>query len=99
VNSIQIRSGALSKPELAALSTPTADGLPVLPLTVETPPKMYVGKLDNQLIFNWSLSSAGYTLESTADLIAGPWTAVTGVVNNSKAVTIGPGMQFFRLKK
>jgi hypothetical protein len=99
VNSIQIRSGALSKAELAALGTPTADGLSVLPMAVVGPATMSVGRLGNQLIFNWPLSLSGFVLESTSDVVAGPWTAVPDVANNSKTVTIGPGMQFFRLRK
>ncbi len=98
VNSIQIRSGALSKAELASLGTPTASGIPLV-LTVSAPPVVSVGKLGNQLVFSWAQSATGYTLESTSNLVSGPWTAVPGVVNNSKTVTVGSGMQFFRLRK
>src|SRR5436190_3744655 len=42
VDSIQIRSGALSKAELAALGAPTGSGIPVA-INVETPPKIHIG--------------------------------------------------------
>ena len=97
VNSVQIRSGALSKPELAALSTPTASGIPVY-INVEVSPTITIGKVNNQFVMIWPLSVTGYTLKS-ASAITGPWTTVPGVVNNSVAVTIAPGNQFFQLVK
>ena len=97
VNSIQIRAGALSKPELAALSTPTASGIPIV-LGVETPPSISIGKVDNQFVLIWPLSATGYTLRG-APTITGPWTDVAGVVNNSVALTLGSGNQFFQLVK
>ncbi len=98
VNSIQIRNGALSKAELAALSTPTANGIPVY-IPVEKPPEICFGKIGNQLTLIWPLSATGYTLKS-APTVNGPFTTtVPGVVNNSVVVTVGAGNQFFRLEK
>ena len=96
-NSIQIRNGALSKAELAALSTPTAGGIPVRRLA-EPPVRLCWGKIGNDLTFIWPLSATGYTLNAAAS-IDGPWTPVTGVVNNSVVVPIAPGNLFFRLVK
>jgi len=96
-NSIQIRSGALSKAELAALSTPGAGGIPVGRLA-EPPVRLCWGKIGNDLTFIWPLSATGYTL-SAASTIDGPWTPVAGVVNNSVVVPIAPGNLFFRLEK
>ena len=97
VNSIQIRDGALSKPELAALSTPTASGIPVH-IPVEPPVRLCFGRIGNGLTLIWPLSATGYTLKS-APAITGPWTAVPGVANNSVVVTVAPGNSFFRLEK
>ena len=98
VKSIQVRNGALSKAELAALSTPTANGIPVY-IPVEQPPELCFGKIGNQMTLIWPLSATGYTLESSASLGSPNWTTVSGVANNSVVVTVGAGNQFFRLKK
>jgi hypothetical protein len=98
VNSIQIRDGALSKAELAALGAPTTNGIPVH-IPVETPPLLCFGKVGNGLSLIWPLSATGYTLKSTPSLSNPVWTDVPGVANNSVVVTIGPGNQFFRLVK
>jgi hypothetical protein len=98
VDSIQIRSGALSKAELAALSTPSGAGLPVF-INVETGPAMCLGVINHQFVLNWPLSATSYTLETTTALASGIWTPVTGVVNNSKVIPIGSGNAFFRLRK
>jgi hypothetical protein len=98
VNSIQIRNGALSKAELAALSTPTTNGIPVY-IPVEQPPELCFGKIGNQLTLIWPLSATGYTLKSAPSLSSPIWTAVPGVLNKSVVVTIGPGNEFFRLEK
>ena len=97
VNSIQIRDGALSKAELAALSTPSSNGIPVK-ISVVTAVSLCWGKIGNQLTFNWPLSATGWTLKS-APTVSGPWTAVPGVVNNSVVVAIAPGNKFFRLER
>ena len=97
VNSVQIRSRALSKPELAVLGAPTASGIPVN-INVEVSPTLTIGKVNNQFVMIWPLSATGYTLKSATSL-SGSWTAVPGVVNNSVVVTIGSGNKFFRLEK
>lgn len=97
-NSIQIRSGALSKPELAALGAPAAGGIPVH-IAVETGPAISIGMVNQQFVLNWALSATGYTLESASDIASGNWSPVSGVANNSKVVPLTAGNQFFRLKK
>jgi hypothetical protein len=98
VNSIQIRNGALSKAELAALGAPSTNGIPVY-IPVTQPPKISYQKVGNQMTLTWPVSATGYTLKSSAT-VGGPYTtAVPGVVNNSAVVTVGAGSQFFRLEK
>ena len=96
VDSIQIRSGALSRSELASLSVPTGTGIPG---AVAGGPRICLGVMAGQFVLNWPLTSTGYTLESTSSLAAGPWTPVAGVVNNSVVVPVGTGNTFFRLRK
>ena len=98
VNSIQIRDGALSKAELAALGAPTINGIPVH-IPVEVPPALTFGKIGNGLTLIWPLSATGYTLKSSPSVSGPVWTTVPGVANNSVVITIGPGNQFFRLEK
>ena len=53
----------------------------------------------NQLTISWPADATGFTLEN-ADSLANPaWSQVSGVVNNSVTVPVGPGNKFFRLKK
>jgi hypothetical protein len=98
VNSIQIRDGALSKAELAALGAPTTNGIPVH-IPVETPVALCFGKIGDSLTLIWPLSATGYTLKSTPSLSSPVWTVVPGVANNSVVVTVGTGNAFFRLEK
>jgi hypothetical protein len=98
VNSIQIRDGALSKAELAALGAPTTNGIPVH-IPVEVPPALTFGKIGSGLTLIWPLSATGYTLKSSPSLSSPVWTPVSGVVNNSVVVPVGPGNAFFRLEK
>jgi hypothetical protein len=98
INSIQIRAGALTKPELAALSVPAPGGIPVN-IPVEVGPRICFGVVSSQLVLNWPLNANGYTLESSPTLTPASWTPVTGVVNNSKVLPIGTGNAFFRLRK
>jgi hypothetical protein len=61
VNSIQIRAGALSKPELESLGKPDGNPIP-LALTVQappTPPSLSVTQSGNQLTITWP-ADAGY---------------------------------------
>jgi len=98
VDSIQIRSGALSKAELTALGPSSGTGIPVF-IQAEIGPAIHYGRCGNVLVLTWPLSSTGYTLESSTTLATGSWTPVPGVANNSISLTIGPGKLFFRLKK
>ncbi len=99
VNSIQIRNGALSKAELAALGSPSSNGIPVY-IPVEQSPKLCFGKIGNEMTLIWPLSSTGFTLKSSPSLSSPVWTAVPGVVNNSVVVPVATaGNKFFRLEK
>ena len=97
VKTVQIRSGKMSNSDIIALGAPSGTGMP---LTVSPPPPSInmMPNVGGKLILLWPLSVSGFTLESSSTVTAG-WTAVPGVVNNAIEVTIGPGNQFFRLKK
>jgi hypothetical protein len=100
VNSIQIRSGALSRAEMEALGGPQASGIPVV-VPLEKPPRLCLGRSGNQLSLVWSLEAQGYTLETTQNLAANPvqWEAVPDTAHNAAIVEIGAGNRFFRLRK
>ena len=100
VNSIQIHSRPLSNAEMQALGGPQPEGIPAV-ISVETPPRLAVGKLENRFILLWPTSVSGYTLQSspTLDPATANWTAVAGAENNYASVTLGPGNTFFRLIK
>ena len=98
VDSVQIRSGALSKAELAALGPATGSGIPVV-IPVEIPPSIHIGYVNGQFVMSWPLANTGYTLES-APGVEGPWTTVSGAVNNSIAINVVPGTsKLYRVKK
>jgi hypothetical protein len=98
VDSIQIRSGALSKAELAALGPASGTGIPVV-IPVEIPPTIHIGLVNGQFVMSWPLANTGYTLES-APSVNGPWTTVSGAVNNSIAINVVPGTSLlYRVKK
>jgi len=98
VDSIQIRSGALSKAELAALGPASGTGIPVA-INVEIPPTIHIGYVNGQFVMSWPLANVGYSLES-ASSIEGPWTPVAGAVNNSVAINVVPGTSLlYRVKK
>jgi hypothetical protein len=101
VNSIQIRSGALSKAELASLGKPTGNGIPlVLAVAAEEPePMLAITKAGNSLTLSWPTSATGFVLESTTVVSSPSWTVVPGVTGNSVTITPGGAASFYRLKK
>ena len=103
VKSIQIRAGALSKPELESLGKPDGKAIP-LALTVQTTPtppspSLSATRSGNQLTITWPADATGYTLESSISMTGGSWQPVPGVVGNSVTVPIGTGNSFYRLKR
>lgn len=101
VNSIQIRSGALSKAELEALGGPSASGIPIVigaaPPTGQ--PSLTASMSGNQLTISWPAEVTGYGLETSPALGTGAtWTPVTSA-NNSVTVTVGNGNAFYRLRQ
>jgi hypothetical protein len=59
-------------------------------------------QLNNQAVISWPSSATNAVLETTTDLVAGNWAAVTNtvtIVGNSFVVTNSPGIDhaFFRL--
>src|SRR4030095_11326659 len=99
VDSIQIRSGALSEAELAALSMPSGAGIPVA-ITLPTPSdaQLTIVRNGNTLRIAWPASATGYRLQGASSLTAPNWQDVASV-DNCATVTIpgGGGAQFYRL--
>jgi hypothetical protein len=100
VNSVQIRVGALSKAELAALGGPASSGIPLL-LMVAPParPTLSISLGAGGLAITWPAAVSGFILESTPSLSSPSWQPVDGVVNNSVTVPTGDPSRFFRLRQ
>ena len=67
------------------------DAIPLPTLTIE--------RSGAAVVIRWPAESSGFQLEETDRLPATTWTPVSGVVNNSVTVDLGPGEKFFRLRK
>ena len=95
VNSIQIRAGALSKSELAALGTPTPDGIPVvIPAFAPGVPALKIGLDAGHPFVTWS----GGTLQSAANA-AGPYADIVPQPASPWCVVQTTGKQFFRVRQ
>ena len=47
----------------------------------------------------WPADAAGYTLESSSNVSAGPWSLVPGVITNAIKLPLSTTNQFFRLSQ
>ncbi len=79
-----------------------ANGNSSLPVSFYTPDALQITKVNNQAVISWPSSATNAVLETTTDLVAGNWAAVTDTVNivgNSFVVTNSPNIDhaFFRL--
>jgi hypothetical protein len=101
VDSIQIRSGVLSKAEMEALGGPSGSGIPIV-IALPTAPaeaRITYQRIGNNLILTWPASAADYTLQSTPSLTNPNWQPVAGVSGTCVTVTISGGNRFYRLFK
>src|SRR6266542_4418170 len=100
VNSIQIRAGALSKAEMAALGGPSAGGIPVvISLPAPAPAAMLsFNRSGNTLRLTWPAGVTGFTLQSSPSLSSPDWRGVANV-GNCASVNLGPNPHVFRLIK
>ena len=99
VDSVQIRAGALSQAELAALGTPSGAGLPIaIALPTPSDARLTIVRNGNTLRISWPASATGYRLQGASSLTAPNWQDVASV-DNCASVTIpgGGGAQFYRL--
>src|SRR5436190_1214471 len=97
VNSVQIRTGALSRAELAALGGPSASGIPVaIGLPSAGVPRLTITRSGNDVRISWPANVTGYRLEGTSDLNSGLWGEVASVANCATVSMSGPA-RFFRL--
>jgi len=98
VNSVQIRNGALSQAELAALGGPSGSGIPVavtLPSAAGAP-RLTIVRIGNDVRIFWPANVTGYRLQGTTDLNSGIWADVSSVANCA-TVSVSSRAHFFRL--
>ncbi len=101
VNSIQIREGALSKEEMAALGGPSGAGIPVV-VTLPAAPSPVVIRPSlsgGNLRLAWPASATGYILQASPSLSTPDWQPVAGVTGNSAQIPATGNFRFFRLVK
>jgi hypothetical protein len=95
VNSIQIREGALSYSELAALGAPTPGGIPVvIPPFAPGVPGIKIQFVDGMIQLIWS----GGTLQS-ADNVNGAYTDVTPQPVSPWCIVQTTAKKFFRVRQ
>ncbi len=101
VSAVQIRAGALSKPEIEALGGPSAAGIPVLinVAAPPAPPSLAITRANNAVTLGWPSDVSGFTLESSPSAGGAAWTPVAGVTGNSVTVPASGAAQFFRLRQ
>ena len=87
VNSIQIRSGALSKGEMEALGGPSAAGIPILIAAVPKP-TLTASRTANALTITVTAGQGPFTLQHRADLNPGTtWQDVGAISGNSITIS------------
>jgi len=97
VNSVQIRAGALSQAELAALGGPAAAGIPAaVAVTSPSAPRLLIVRVGGDLRIAWAGNITGYRLQGTASLGNPDWQDVASVANCATVPASGPA-RFFRL--
>jgi len=94
MKSIQVSRGKLSDPQMQALGSPSAAGVPL------SVPRLSAVQSGRNLKLEWPSVFSGFVLSSTADLSTHSWTPVPGVdyVNNTVTLALGPGPKFLRLR-
>ncbi len=70
----------------------------------EVAPTLRAAINGNDLVLKWSVTPAGYVLETSSNLAIGPWSQITNeptIVDFQNVITIGSfvGNQFYRLKR
>src|SRR6185503_6717783 len=91
INSVQIRAGALSGAELAALGTPSAAGIPVIvALPSAGSPRLTIVRAGGDVRISWPANVTGYRLEGTASLSNPNWQEVASVANCANVPATGP---------
>jgi hypothetical protein len=101
VNSIQIRAGALSKAQMAALGAPSSNGIPVVINVPSAPPEARLSllRIGSTVRLVWPASVTGYTLQSTTSLANPNWQPVSGVAGNCATESITSTERYYRLSK
>jgi hypothetical protein len=103
VAAIQIREGAMTAEEVAALGGPSAAGIPLdadfEPGPEPSAPRLTATREGSNVTITWSPAPAGFVLESTPSLSNPNWTAVPGAGANSATVPVGEVSRYFRLRR
>ena len=63
------------------------------------PPTISIQYAGASVVLSWPTDAAAYTLESSSNVLAGPWNAVPGVNTNSISLPLGTANQYFRLRR
>jgi len=93
-NSIQIRSGTMSKADLAALGKPTAAGIPIA-----LPPSVKAIRHGDLVTFQVPAWAIGYAVETATSLTSGDWQPVGTVAALTYSLPAQDAQRFFRLRK
>lgn len=74
-----------------------------VPLATEpeptTGPTLVIARTGGSIEISWPADSTGFVLESSDQLPGTSWSPVVGITNNRFTIAIGPGTQFYRLRK
>lgn len=67
-------------------------------------PSLKVAHSGKQITLSWPANTTGFNLQTTSNLVAGPWTSVTGTITvanglNNLTLNIGSAPAFYRLKQ
>jgi uncharacterized repeat protein (TIGR02543 family) len=69
----------------------------VMAVFMPVAPRLVLLQTNGNVRLSWSDQPPGFVLESTPDLVAGPWTPVPGVITNSITVPVTRTNTYFRL--
>ncbi len=105
VNSIQIRAGALTKPQMEALSGPSATGIPLKIPESHSQEQVVLGierfddLIGSIIRVAWPTTNSNMVLESTGDLSQPDWKPVSGITGNTHELIPEGSQQYFRLRR
>jgi hypothetical protein len=104
VNSIQVRAGALSKPQMQALGGPAAAGLPLeIPVIQQEEMVLRVSWIGDgsgkKLQISWPAGLTNHVLESTSNMSPPDWQPVPNITGSSLEFTPESAQRYYRLRR